>query len=271
MRPPLPSWRKTDNFSRMAHQRLVEKLNAHDTLNMEAAMRPKQWRRIGYIVAEGPLVPSEEPGGEPEPAPDFDDARYWVHLSQCEPAESDATGQTDVIKFTGEPEVTGQPHIICATNLCELPPNGAEGGGTHFLSPGDHVTVKAIGERQNGVTATVFVFERAADTVTVRVDSDRTGRAWYAGHVWKKPTGEANTTTAPNEATAGTEGVEVSILNLQEAGAASASVTGHDLTNADNVAQRLFKGFRTGQVDEEDRPVVHIGGFWAGPCVVAES
>lgn len=106
---------------------------------------------------------------------------------------------------------------------------------------------------------------------TVRVDSPRSGRAWYKGYEWVLPITSAKTNIVPTEATAGTQGQEISILNLQEVGAASASVTGHDLTHEDNEVQRLFFGRWTGQVDEENRPVVHIGGVWLGPCFVEES
>lgn len=98
----------------------------------------------------------------------------------------------------------------------------------------------------------------------IRVDSNRTGRAWYKAYVWNRPTtGTVNTATDADEATAGVQGVEVSALNWQEL----VDGSGHDLTLAGNTGQRLFSdAWFTGQVDEEDRPVVHFNGIYVG-CI----
>lgn len=106
---------------------------------------------------------------------------------------------------------------------------------------------------------------------TVKLDSARTARAWYKAYIWDLPATSPDTTVTPATADLGTQGEEVSVLNLQEAGAASASVTGHDLTHADNVAQLLYWGYFTGESDEAGRRVVRINGAWLGPCVVEES
>lgn len=182
--PPVPIWRQRDNFSRPAHQRLVEKLNAQDRMDLTDATGRKLWRRVGYIVNEGP---NEEE--------DFTDARYWVQLVYCEPLDEGELDQDDAIKFTPEIESEGQPHIICATNIGEMSMNEAAfvdgDGGSHVLSIGQHVMVTAIEQRQVDTTAVVFTLEAHDRTVPVVFSSTYTTGGCYNGKILGWSTGAA--------------------------------------------------------------------------------
>jgi hypothetical protein len=146
--PPVPPWRQLDNFSRPAHQRLVEKLNAQDRLDLEDSQRRKLWTRVGVITTAGP-------NGESDFTEDANwHGRYWVALVYSEPLSGGATEQSDAIKFTPEVAATGQPHIVCATNLAEI------SSDTKGLGPGEYVNVIAIEQRQPDAAAIVFEFDK---------------------------------------------------------------------------------------------------------------
>lgn len=263
--PPIPIWRQSDNFSRIAHQRMVDAHNARRLNLSNAPPVPRVWTEIGFIVPEGP---NDENG---EPREDFTDARYWVRLADCTTVDPEEIEEFDPILFEGRPEVTGQPHIIPVTNIAELPENGIDGRGSHGLPMGKHVRVWAIQRRQpSGSLVTVFEMEVEPRLVTIRIQGNRTRGGCYQAFVCRQigdggSDGAFDTTeeSQVHGALLQVTEEEVTAVNLNEHGGDPVT---HYLTDAGNDFQKHFHGRFAAAVDEEDRRVVTFNGFWQKVC-----
>ena len=202
----------------------------------------------------GSGVVSSPPDGQS----DYEDARYWLRLTQL---VATATGGA-VRSVTAVPAGDGATHIT-GINLPEMAPlGGSQNGvkGCHLLSPGTPVELFVAVDDQGTER---YVFARDPSPVRVRVvDATGCGKSLYNGKALRDPTADVVKSVDLSASNAGAEGPAVIIRNLQERNRAT---TDPWLTAAWNTDQRDFLG-QLSRVNADGVAVVDINALVAKLC-----
>lgn len=130
--PPVPPWRQLDNFSRPAHQRLVEKINEQNQLNLEEQKR----RRLDRTVRV--KIDSNRTGGELYKAYIFDPPATSINTGS-DLAESDLGTQGEEVTVANAQGVGESTHVLIAGDIYNgtfLPLPDTDGNRVVVVNPG---------------------------------------------------------------------------------------------------------------------------------------